>query len=349
MPFHLFAAPNPSGPPAPQKPAVGGRIDPEAAHLEQPAEDDDVRGEVAAVMADLLPWGISVLLHVGLVLVAILAVWATQTILEEEEQIIPVAVLSDNPGAPLSMKQTQKIQEQTSSQKRQISKVKTETVSNTVTKTTDAPKLIGVVGGEAGKSSPFGALTGVGGPFKASFYGTGGNARRIVFVVDASGSMIDTLPFVINELKTSINKLSERQAFAVVFAVGNQRPVSPWPGLRPADSTNRQFVMNWLDAGNVVPQGQTAPLASVKDALQRSPQLVFLLSDNITGQGRYELSQDALIKELLDANRSGTKINTIQFLYPDRLEAIGLEPTLRLLAHKTQGLYKFVDAAELGL
>ena len=312
-------------------------------------EDDSVRGEVAEVMTVILPWGIALLVHVVIVVLALVFAWATITILEEEENIIPIATLSDNPGAPLSMKQTQKVQEQATSQQRQISKVKTETVSNQVTKTTDAPKLIGVMGGEAGKSSPFGTLSGVGGPFKASFYGTGGNARRLAFVIDASGSLIDTLPFVINELKTRINKLSERQSFTVIFFSDGRVIEPPRRGLLQATAQNRKLVMDWLDSGAVEAHGAGSPVAAIRKALNYRPQLVFLLSDNITGRGRYELDQQAFLKEMASANKSGTKINAIQFITPDPLEKAGLRATLRELADQSGGLYKFVDESELGL
>ena len=44
--------------------------------------------------------------------------------------------------------------------------------------------------------------------------------RRQVYLVDASGSLIDTLPFVLRELQQSISKLSDQQKFTVIFFQG---------------------------------------------------------------------------------------------------------------------------------
>ena len=49
----------------------------------------------------------------------------------------------------------------------------------------------------------------------------GVQARRVVFVVDASGSLIDTLAFVIRDLKRAVGSLNERQMFTVIFFQGS--------------------------------------------------------------------------------------------------------------------------------
>ena len=76
--------------------------------------------------------------------------------------------------------------------------------------------------------------------------------------------------------------------------------------------------------------------------MRYKPQLIFLLSDNITGQGQYELNQQRLLDEIKGANTSNTKINTIQFLYPDPLARIGFKPTMQQISEQTGGIYKFI-------
>ncbi len=46
---------------------------------------------------------------------------------------------------------------------------------------------------------------------------------------------------------------------------------------------------------------------------------------------------------------AGTKINTIQFLYPDTLTQAGLKGTLEMIANQSGGVYKFLDGKELGI
>src|SRR5438046_2605605 len=77
-----------------------------------------------------------------------------------------------------------------------------------------------------------------------------------------------------------------------------------------------------------IPRGLSQPFEALKRALSYKPDLLFILSDNITGQGKYEVDQKRLLAEIQAANRGGTKINTIQFLYPDRLSANGMKGTL---------------------
>ena len=45
----------------------------------------------------------------------------------------------------------------------------------------------------------------------------GPEPRRVVYLVDASGSMMDTYPFVIYEVRRSINTLKENQLATVIF------------------------------------------------------------------------------------------------------------------------------------
>jgi len=318
-------------------------------------EEEETGGEVASVMGDLAPWAMSILIHAALVLIAILWVWATlKQETEEEEPIIPIARLSDKPGAPLTMKTTTQPQK-TSASKRSVTK--SEKVTEKVQSKVKADSsLIGVAGGADSKASPFGnAAVGVGGPFKAGFFGSGGNAKRISYIIDASGSLMDTLPFVMSELKRSINGLSEQQSFTVVFfGDGGKVTEIPPPGLKPITSDTRTNAFKWMDIeeGNVVPGGQAGhgPLDALKKVLSYKPDLIFMLSDNITGQGRYEITQATLRGEIKTANKNKTKINTIQFLYPDPLVKIpGMRPTLEVISQDSGGLHKFVSGKELGL
>lgn len=87
----------------------------------------------------------------------------------------------------------------------------------------------------------------------------------------------------------------------------------------------------------------------MKQTLAYKPQLLFILSDNITGLGQWETNQDSLIAAVQHANVGGTKINTIQFLYDDPLARLGKHRTLELVADRTGGRFRFVDARALGL
>src|SRR6185503_2607808 len=73
---------------------------------ESPEERVDVGTEVNDMMMTLLPWGVSILLHAGMILISVFLVWtvaAEDTGEGQEEVIIPIARLSATPGGALSM------------------------------------------------------------------------------------------------------------------------------------------------------------------------------------------------------------------------------------------------------
>jgi hypothetical protein len=205
---------------------------------------------------------------------------------------------------------------------------------------------VGLSAGGGGKMAPFGTTTGAGAGIQAKFFGSGGNAHKIIYIVDASGSLIDTLPFVIKELKRSISELSDKQQFTVIFFQAGREVEVPPRGWKYATPENKTKVANWitLEQGNIIPRGSTDPVAAIKLAMRYKPELVFILSDNITGKGRYEVDRSDLMALLEQSNKDKKiKINTIQFLYPDPLK------TLETISKAHGGVYKFVTEADLGL
>ncbi|MHC5023647.1 MAG: vWA domain-containing protein [Planctomycetota bacterium] len=177
------------------------------------------------------------------------------------------------------------------------------------------------------------------------------NARAIVYVIDASGSMIPYLPIVVQELARSMERLSPEQRFAIVFFQEAESIVVP-PASRLVAATDetRLAALRWIDE-NVIPRGGTNPLVAIEEALRLKPDVIFLLSQNITGYGRFEIDQADLLALLDQRNpivgatdRRRTQIQCIQFLDPDPLD------TMRRIAehHGGPGGYKFLDREELG-
>lgn len=190
-------------------------------------------------------------------------------------------------------------------------------------------------------------------PDSATFVGlTTTNARRIVYVIDASGSMIRSLPIVIDQLQKSLSMLSERQSFGLVFFQHNKAlMVPPTTRLVAAAPEAVLDAMRWIDA-NVIPAGRSNPLAAIEKAIRFDPDVIFLLSENITGSGEFEIDQRdllALLDQLNPVDRGTgtrrTQINCVQFLDPDPLD------TLHRIAERHGGAkgYKFLSRAELGL
>lgn len=304
-------------------------------------------------LLSILPWGVSVLFHIGLVLLAIAVVWsnldrspAEQPPVIPEIKVLAAAPKLDQPRKPNA---------------NPTSEQDTRTPTNPFDNPNDVVPTDLVTGeplngglealSDQDWSSVFDAGSGVSGDDGVNLMGVVGEARSIAYVIDASGSLLDAMPFVIRELNASIRQLNDKQKFTVIFAQGDKPIEVPPRGLKKANHSTKQRVSRWVDtdSGHVVPGGSFNPVVAIKKALQYKPQLIFLLSDNITGHGRYEINQKRLVNQIQYSNTNDTKINTIQFLYPDPLARIGLEPTMKLISQSSGGVYRFIDGRELGV
>ncbi len=312
-----------------------------------PIED----GPQEDALTRLLPWTVSILLHVGLVLLALFVVWSTVLASQDEQIIIPTARLSATPGAPLQIKKTPRLKADPIA-RRTVSPMRNKTPLQLLTQPRSDATLVGVLG-SSGDANPFETTISGGGELRAQFLGSGGNARRIAFVIDASGSITAELPELITALKRSINQLSARQQFTVIFFQGNDVIEIPPLGIndKPATPKTRQMVFDWLDRYKdyLSPGRGSDPIRALRLAFKYEPQLVFLLSDEITGQGRNEIDQARLLNDIERINRTGTKINTLQFIYEDPLLKAGLRGTMELIAERSGGKYTFVSGSDLGI
>ena len=183
-----------------------------------------------------------------------------------------------------------------------------------------------------------------------------GEARRIAYVVDASGSMIGTLPIVLDELGRSMRALGPDQQFAVFFFQRNDAVAAP-PGDRfvPASPEQIERTLRWARQ-RIVPAGRSNPLRALEAALRLRPDAIFLLSTSITGSGQYEMDQAELLRRLDKANpadtsgRRRTSIHCIQFLDPDPLDTLARIASIHGSAEEGgPPRYRFLSRSELGV
>jgi len=151
-------------------------------------------------------------------------------------------------------------------------------------------------------------------------------ARRIVYVVDASGSMMLHLSTVLEELEWSLRKLHPKQMFGIVFFQNKKSIAVPPKGkLVYANAANIEKAMRWIGtSGKVIPTGGSNPIVAIKTAMRLEPEVMYLLSENITGAGSYEVPQEELLEAIDGLNpvdtRNGLRkvqINCIQYLSED--------------------------------
>ncbi|MFM7807923.1 MAG: hypothetical protein ACKPEA_08315, partial [Planctomycetota bacterium] len=190
-------------------------------------------------------------------------------------------------------------------------------------------------------------------PIQVDFVGLkASNARRIVYVVDASGSLVGSFPQIVEELRRSMMKLDPRQQFGVIFFQrGDAVVVPPGGALQPATPEALADAVKWIDT-RMIPTGRSNPLAAMEAAMKLKPEIVFLLSADITGAGEYEISERQLLDALDRLNPKDAetgirpvRIQCVQFLDPDPAG------TLERLATEHGGAdgYRYLGRAELGL
>jgi hypothetical protein len=164
------------------------------------------------------------------------------------------------------------------------------------------------------------------------FAGLGaGNARSLIYVVDAGGSMVTTFARVKDDLKRSLFKTVPSQQVQVVFFTKGGRIAAPHPAdagdaIRPirmirATRENIRAISAWIDG--VRPAGTGNPIPALETALQLKPDAVFVLSSVIPGMGEWKPDKAAVLASLERLNPVGeggkraVVIKTIQYLDAD--------------------------------
>jgi len=162
------------------------------------------------------------------------------------------------------------------------------------------------------------------------------NARSVVYVVDASGPMVTSMPRVITELRRSVEQLGPTQKFSVVLFRRTESDAGPQifaPVLMRATPSAKRRLVDWL--AQATPAGASNPLTGLEAALALKPDAVFLLSRSIvrSGGGVWEDGLEATLARLEELNPPQsasavrpTLIQTIQFLDDDPtgiMQAIG--------------------------
>lgn len=163
------------------------------------------------------------------------------------------------------------------------------------------------------------------------FFGLGESvrgARRIVYVVDRSGSMLDTFGYVRDELNRSVGALRRSQKFHVILFNAGQPLESPPGHLVSAINVRKKALAEFLQG--VFPSGGTEPERAMRRALALDPDLIYFLTD-----GAFDPS---LLGRLDRWNkRRRVRIFTIAFF--DR----GGADLLERIAREHGGEFKFVS------
>ena len=341
----LFAVQNPPHPTHPHHPPTGSEPEYTAQRLaELGAETSKER-----TAKRLVPWIVSFGVHALLIALGFLLTWTVIQLQEDREPTLIVAdfdALVYQPVASMEDELQQEKLKQDQEEIKPIDKLLSEQLAeleidplNAISDAASPPRAIDFAPDPSANAATFVGLR-------------SSNAKRIVYVIDASGSMIRSLQIVIQELARSIERLSPQQSFGLIFFQEDKAlMVPPTTRLVRATPDAKIKALKWID-DKVIPAGRSNPLKAIEKALSFEPDVIFLLSENITGIGEFEIPQEELL-DLLDKlnpvnekyHRRATLINCVQFLYPDPLN------TLKKIAeqHGGENGYKFLTAQELGI
>jgi hypothetical protein len=195
------------------------------------------------------------------------------------------------------------------------------------------PVVYGADGKPEGTGGGSGGGSGSGSGLKASFFGVHTEARRVVYVVDASNSM--NRPYhgeaktrfgqMKLELAKSVLGLKAEQQFFVIFFNEHANPM-PADGMENAYPQNQQKYLTWV--ASVPAFGFTDPRPSLTLALSLNPDVVYLLTDGLFPRD--------VQSDLGRLRQQMVQINTIAFGDPKA------EKSLKPLALKNRGRFAFV-------
>ena len=349
------SAPPPPGQQPPPPPGAEGETGEEE---EEPVEETAVMGAMALIM----PWVISVFLHLGLVLVMFFIVMLAVNTKIPPEMIIPDAVLStDNPGGVLHPKS--EVVSKSQNERRTVVKRYTkreDQVDKGKTKET-VQLLAASADGAAGGAAELGLTNSdaAGGP-RSRFFGSGGNAYHIAYVVDRSGSMAPTFQQVQLEMLKSIAKLQPVQDFTIILFSDNEFIEGPSKRLVFASLENKLAANNFLK--DITASGSTTVLPALQRAFQvlkypadprKQGRLIYLLSDGdfegMSGGSTYNnmRGNEAVVHWLRDNNpkeEAKGKVHVNTFLYLTQDDTA--KQVMQTIATENGGVFKFISPDE---
>lgn len=195
----------------------------------------------------------------------------------------------------------------------------------------------GAAGGDGGQLAPFG-IPGGGdglGP-RVSFIGVGGNAKRIVYLVDASGSMTDAVDRLKAALITSIDKLAVTQQFNVVVFRDKDVLVFNKGRLINATTDNKRRAFDWVMREYYV-SGMTDPMPAIRTSFSLQPELIYVLTDGFDQIASFDELKDEFRKQ-----NAGSKVKINTLLIRSRNEP-ELERVMKEIADQHGGVFKAVE------
>jgi hypothetical protein len=284
-----------------------------------------------------LAWLVSVAWHAALFTAMLAAAWLVDT---TKDDVLPLAhtdLLGDLQDTRLEVSMDSGLPVRDDRIEPDSLRVKPkplEQLTDAVSAARPELSIVGIGTGGGEDFSKYGLRASAGGP-GPNFFGLGRQARgarRIVYVVDRSGSMMTTFDAVRQEMRRSVNGLRRSQKFHVIcFNAGPPLENKPRK-LVPATSQQRERLFEFLDT--IQAEGSTDPIPAMERAFQVRPDLIYFLTD-----GDFD---PALVERLRVLNRDQkVKIFTIAYV------SEGGRILLEQIARENNGDFRFVSEHDI--
>lgn len=342
---------------------------------EKPTIDEFVRPTAASSVLQtpfvqrFLPFLTSLALHILIVIL----LWATYTVAEKvytvvkEQIIIPDSALVDegpvggiqNPGLgedpnrEAAQDQIADVSADASGWASSPSET-LDSLPGGSSGNSDAMIGVGSGGGFGSGDSGIGSGSGKGGgplaPFgvpgggegigpKSQFMGVGGNAMKIAYVCDASGTMFNAMDALRQQLYKSIADLKPVQGFNLFFFGGDGMQALQKGGLVMARTDNKRKAREFIARVNAV--GSTNPFPAIEAAFATKPDLIYILTDGFDNVASYDDIVSLIAR--LNPDRK-VKVNAI--LIQTRADST-LESVMQKIATDNGGRFIIVPSSEM--
>lgn len=177
---------------------------------------------------------------------------------------------------------------------------------------------------------------------KGPVFGNGGNARKITFICDSSGSMINKFASLKHELTRAISGLKPIQSFNVIFFSDGKAITFNEAGLVPATPENKAKAYKFLD--DVTTTSTSDPIPGLEIGFRQRPELMYVLTDGDFPDNAKVLAKIRELNKPTDGKV--VKVNTIAFVSDKDTDTQFLD-MLSTVAKENGGIFKHVAENEL--
>ncbi len=171
-------------------------------------------------------------------------------------------------------------------------------------------------------------------------------ARRIAYICDASGSMLNMFDSLRGEIRKSVEALRPYQSFNLYFFQAQGVKVVDAASLMPAVPSNKQKAFDFMDRMSAA--SETNPIPAIELAFKQGADFIYLLTDgDFNGPGN-----DAVVKYCAERTKDGKKrIDTIAYIgkeSKDNQQDAEFVKALKAIAKDSGGSFRFVRDEDMG-